>query len=68
MSAQLERGAVVRIEIPGERPYIGQTRMHVRRLHGVYLGIPRFETSIANVRVGGQVRRFPLEYLSAVTS
>lgn len=35
---------------------------------GVYLGIPRFEYTIAQVRVGGRVRRFPLEYLRPVTS
>lgn len=60
------KGQPVRIEMLTERPTMSTTRLTVHVRYGIYLGIPRFETTIANVRVGDRIRRFPLEYLHAV--
>jgi hypothetical protein len=69
-AAQLNAGDLVTIEIPDRAPNcIAPVRpVHVRVLRGVYLGIPRFETTIASVRVAGQLMRVPLEYLTKVTA
>jgi hypothetical protein len=62
----LSRGERVTVTIPNERPncIAPAHPVHVRVLHGVYLGIPAFETTIANVRIGGKIARLPLEYLA----
>jgi hypothetical protein len=64
MTAPLEPGTAVRIEILTERPAIGQTRIHVRRLQGVVLGPVAFEPGMTRVRVNGQAVRLLSEYLT----
>lgn len=59
------RGQKVRIEIPAERPTMFTTNQTVSIRYGIYLGIPKYETTIANVSVSGRIWRLPLEYLSA---
>lgn len=67
MSADsLRPGDRVRVEILRSRPNclaVSPVTVDIRT--GVYLGVPRFEATIAQVRLlDGSIRRFPLEYLS----
>lgn len=64
----LQPGDPVRVEALRTVPncfYHGPRAVDVYQ--GVYLGVPRFEFTIGQVRMAdGSIRRFPLEYLSAV--
>jgi hypothetical protein len=68
-ATQLRAGDPVTVTIPGRAPncIAPVSPVHVRVLRGVYLGIPRFETTIAQVRIADQVARMPLEYLAPAT-
>jgi hypothetical protein len=64
MTAPLKPGTTVRIEILCERPYIGQTRTHVRRMTGTVLGPVAYEPGMTRVRVNGKAVRLLSEYLT----
>lgn len=64
----LQPGDPVAVRVPSRAPScFDHSPLHVWTYLGVYLGIPRFEFTIGQVRMtDGSIRRFPLEYLSAV--
>jgi hypothetical protein len=62
--AELPPGTAVRIEILCERPYIGATRVNVRRMRGVVLGPVAYEPGMLRVRVAGKAVRLLREYLT----
>jgi hypothetical protein len=63
---RLEPGDLVKVEALRTQPsclYHGPVTVDV--CQGVYLGIPRFEFTVAQVRMtDGSIRRYPLEYLT----
>jgi hypothetical protein len=64
---QFSKGDRVLVEMLQDRPSVFGTRQTVRRTRGIYLGIPKFETTLAHVQVGERLMRLPLEYLTLDT-
>jgi hypothetical protein len=66
MTGELRAGARVRVSAPRSRTScLAVAPVAVDVSTGVYLGIPRFETTLGAVRMAdGTIRRYPLEYLS----